>query len=63
MPEDQPTVPLWPDTGKALNLSRSATYDAAARGDIPVLRIGRVLRVPTSRLRAMLGLDDAPRAS
>lgn len=56
--EDQPTVLLWPDAGKALNLSRSATYDAAARGDIPTVRIGRAIRVPTAALRRMLALDE-----
>ena len=60
--EDQPTLRIWPETGRALGLSRSATYDAAARGDIPTLHIGRRLLVPTAALRAMLRLDAAASA-
>jgi hypothetical protein len=55
--EEQPTVTLWPETGQALRLSRSATYDGAARGEIPTIRIGRRLLVPTAALRRMLQLD------
>lgn len=38
--------PLWPDTGKALGLGRNATYDAARRGEIPTIRLGRLVKVP-----------------
>ena len=37
---------LWPDTGQALGLSKGATYQAAATGEIPTIRVGRLLRVP-----------------
>ena len=47
-------VPLWPHAGKALGLSRGSTYAAAERGQIPTIRIGRVLRVPTRSLEQML---------
>lgn len=57
-PEVQPTMTIWPEAGRALGLSRSAAYDAANRGDIPVIRIGRVLRVPTAALRRILQLDS-----
>jgi hypothetical protein len=48
MPDEQePLVaPLWPDTGKALGLSRNATYDAANRGEIPTVVFGRLKKVP-----------------
>ena len=61
--EEQPTVPVWPDTGRALGLSRQATYDGIQRGDIPSIRIGRIIRVPTAGLRKMLGLDESRPAS
>jgi hypothetical protein len=52
-------LPLWPETGKdILGLSRGATYDAAARGDIKTVRFGRLKRVPTAWLRQKLGLDE-----
>jgi hypothetical protein len=51
-------LPVWPETGKTiLGLSRGGTYAAVGRGDIKVIRIGRLMRVPTSWLRATLGLD------
>lgn len=57
-PHSQPTMTIWPEAGQALGLSRSATYDAANRGDIPTIRIGRRILVPTAALRRMLQLDD-----
>ncbi|MFN2556548.1 MAG: helix-turn-helix domain-containing protein [Nitriliruptorales bacterium] len=46
------------EAGDLLGLSRSSAYRAAARGELPTLRFGRRLVVPTRRLLAMLGLDD-----
>jgi hypothetical protein len=48
---DEPTSPklvadLWPETGKALGLSRNATYEAARRGEIPTVPFGRLKKVP-----------------
>jgi excisionase family DNA binding protein len=39
-----------------LGISRSAGYRAAASGDLPTLRWGRRLYVPTARLLAMVGM-------
>ncbi len=50
------TVPAWPTAGLALGLSRNPTYQAIRRGDIPSIRIGGAIRVPTSALRSMLGI-------
>jgi hypothetical protein len=50
-------VPLWPDAGMALGLTRGHTYRGAITGDIKVIRIGRLKRVPTSWLRQQLGLE------
>jgi hypothetical protein len=38
-----------------LGISRSAGYRAAA-GDLPTIRLGRRLYVPTARLAALIGL-------
>lgn len=43
-----------PDTAKYLGLGRNQIYDAVKRGEIPALRIGNRILVPTERLRAML---------
>jgi hypothetical protein len=48
------TVPL---AGRALGLSRNAAYAAAGRGEIPTLKFGKRLVVPTMALRRMLGLQ------
>lgn len=55
-PEESPTVSVEV-AGKALGLGRQATYDACHRGDIPTIRFGRRIVVPTAALRRMLGLD------
>jgi excisionase family DNA binding protein len=39
-----------------LGISRSAGYRAAAAGDLPTIRLGRRVYVPTARLLGMLGL-------
>jgi len=56
-PQERPTLLLWPETGKILGLGRSATYAAAARGEIPTLHFGRRVVVATAQLRALLGID------
>ena len=42
-----------PEAGRVyFGLARNAAYEAAHRGDIPVIRIGRMLRVPDRRAGA-----------
>ena len=43
------------DTCRLLGLSRSAGYRAVAAGQIPTVKLGRRLYVPTPRLLALLG--------
>ncbi|MGA8698618.1 MAG: hypothetical protein WB689_33245 [Xanthobacteraceae bacterium] len=44
-----------PDAGKRyFGLAKNASYAAAARGEIPVIRIGGRLRVPVCQLERML---------
>ncbi len=45
------------EAGAVLGIGRDAAYAAAARGEIPVLKLGRALRVPVPRLLLMLGLS------
>jgi excisionase family DNA binding protein len=51
------------ETSKLLGVSRSAGYRAAATGQIPTLRVGRRLLVPTLRLLRMLGALEADLAT
>ena len=55
-PEERPTLSVE-EAGDALGLGRSSAYLAAHRGEIPTLRFGRAIRVPTASLRRLLGLD------
>ena len=48
------TLPVWPDVGRMLGLGRNATYDAIARGEIPVIRFGRRICVPRKALEQLL---------
>jgi hypothetical protein len=44
-----------PVAGKRyFGLSRNGSYEAARRGELPVVRIGRMLRVPIVALERML---------
>jgi hypothetical protein len=55
----EPTVPLWPDAAAALGIGRTHAYERAQSGEICVIKIGRVLRVPTAWLRRVLQMDEA----
>jgi excisionase family DNA binding protein len=44
-----------PEAGRIVGLGKNASYDAARRGELPVLRFGRILRVPRAALERLLG--------
>ena len=57
MADDAPLTMSVPEAGKRyFNLSKNASYDAAARGEIPTIPVGRLLRVP---IRAMERILDS----
>lgn len=60
-PKTTPTISVE-DAGKVLGLSKDSAYKAAHAGQIPTLRFGRKILVPTARLLELLGLDQAPAA-
>jgi Helix-turn-helix domain len=63
MTEEAPLTMSVPEAGKKyFGLRRNAAYDAAARGDLPVIRIGRLLRCPVRALEAMLEVPTKPTA-
>jgi hypothetical protein len=52
---DIPKTISVPEAGRRyFELGRNASYDAAKRGEIPVIRIGGRLRVPIVALERML---------
>jgi excisionase family DNA binding protein len=59
---DESLTSSVPDAGKLLGISRNAAYAAAARGEIPTIRIGNLLRVPIRAIEKMLEDAGKPRA-
>ncbi len=47
------------NAGRALGLGRNSAYTAVKRGEIPSVRIGGKIAVPTAPLRKMLGIEAA----
>ena len=52
-----------PEAGALIGLTKNRSYEAAARGELPVIRIGRLIRVPKAALHAMLEKAGAGIAS
>jgi hypothetical protein len=44
-----------PEAGAKLGLNRNASYGAAKRGEIPTIKIGRLLKVPKAAFHAKFG--------
>ena len=51
----QPKTMSVPEAGRIyLGIGRDSSYQAAARGEIPVIRVGRLLRVPVVGMERLL---------
>ena len=46
------------EAGDALGISRASAYEGVRTGEIPSIRVGRRIVVPTAALRRLLGIDD-----
>ncbi len=57
-PAERPTISVR-EAAAALGLGVNQAYAAIERGEVPALRIGRRVLVPTAALRALVGLDAA----
>jgi hypothetical protein len=55
---DLPPTVTVPEAGRICGIGRSAAYRAAATGELPTIRIGRRLLVPTAPLLRMLGVEE-----
>jgi Helix-turn-helix domain len=62
-PDDDRLVLDVPEAGAKLGLGRNASYAAAKRGDIPTIKIGRLLRVPVRALELMLDKASGSQAA
>ena len=46
-----------PEAGRLLGLGRDGSYEAARRGDLPTIQIGKLLKVPLAMMEKKLGLE------
>jgi excisionase family DNA binding protein len=61
-PTSQPTLDVC-EAAALLGIGKSAAYMAAHSGDLPVIRIGRRLRVPTAAILRMLQVEGGADAA
>jgi excisionase family DNA binding protein len=52
--QDKRLVYEVPEAGAMLGLTRNGSYEAAKRGDIPTIRIGKLIRVPKIAFHKLL---------
>jgi excisionase family DNA binding protein len=63
-PDVRPTLTVE-EAGELLGIGRSLAYEKAASGELPSIRLGRRLVIPTASLLKLLGRDieSTPRAA
>ena len=54
---EEPTVTV-DEAAALLGMSRAGAYNAIADGNIPNIKIGRLIRVPSAPLRKLLGIEE-----
>lgn len=54
--QSRPTVPV-DVAAELLGISRASAFRAVHRGQLPSIRLGRRIVIPTAALRALLSLD------
>ena len=53
-----------PEAGKQYyGIGKNASYDAAARGEIPTIKVGRLLRVPVAAMERKLEQAGEPKVA
>jgi len=55
----QPTCSV-DDYRRIMGISKNPAYEAVKRGDVPSIRVGGCIRIPTAPLKQMLGLALEP---
>lgn len=56
-PADEPTLTVE-RVAAIMSIARQSAYDAIGRGEIPAIRLGKRLLVPTAALRRLLDIDE-----
>jgi len=59
-PHENPTLSV-DEVAEILGWGRSAVYQAVKRGELPALRLGSRIRIPTAKLLELLGIVDEKR--
>jgi excisionase family DNA binding protein len=57
--QDQRKTVTISEAAAELGISRNSAYQAATKGEIPTIRVGRLLLVPRAALDRMLSGDKA----
>ena len=52
--DDSRTMLTVPEAAKVLRIGRNLAYELVARGEIPSVRLGRLIRVPRAALEERL---------
>ena len=55
----EPLIAYYPAVSRYMGVSRSTAERIAARGDIPVVRVGRLLKTRDSAIRAFIADAEA----
>lgn len=55
--KDLPPTISVEQAGEVLGISRGSAYRAASTGELPTIKLGRRLLVPTARLLDLLGMS------
>ncbi|WP_395158926.1 excisionase family DNA-binding protein [Ilumatobacter sp.] len=61
-PKDRPTLSVH-EYAALMEVGLSTAYASIEAGQVPVIRIGRRIRIPTAAVRRMLQLDTASESS
>lgn len=56
--QDLPPTISVEQAGELLGISRRSAYRAASAGELPTIKLGRRLLVPTARVLELLGLSE-----
>jgi len=57
LPDPLPVTLTVEEAAHVLRIGRNSAYDAIARGDLPSVRIGGRVLIPSARLLALFGVE------
>jgi excisionase family DNA binding protein len=61
-PQTQPTLTV-PEAAQILGVIVRTVYNAVERNELPAIRVGRAIRIPTARFLAQYGFPTSQRLS